>query len=64
MTEEEMYDSLLAVFENMTYDKDPQKYSHILALLDDMRYFLHTELMIDYPTPTQSFLIRQGVFDF
>ena len=39
MQEKEMLNCLLAVWENMTEDKDREAYKEMLVLLDNMRYF-------------------------
>lgn len=62
MTEEEMINCLLSVWDNMTLDKDRKAYSEMLLLLDNMRCFLYEDLLIEYPTP--QFEAKAGTFDF
>ncbi len=51
MTEKEMLNCLQSVWENMTSDKDRNAYKEMLLLLDDMRYYLHYDLQIEYEFP-------------
>ena len=62
MTEKEMLNSLLAVWENMTEDKDREAYKEMLALLDNMRYFLRYDLQIEYLLPPLE--VKAGAFTF
>ena len=62
MTEKEMLDCLLAVWENMTEDKDRNTYTEMLLLLDEMREFLRYDLQIEYHLPPIE--IKSGTFDF
>ena len=62
MTEKEMLDCLLQVWENMTEDKSKETYKEILLLLDNMRNYLRYDLQCDYTTPTQE--IKSGTFIF
>lgn len=62
MTEKEMLDCLLAVWENMTDDKDKETYKEILLLLDNMRNYLRYDLQCDFTTPPQE--IKAGTFIF
>lgn len=52
MTEKEMYDCLLSVWENMTSDKDRKAYNEMLSLLDNMVYHLRYDLQCDYTLPS------------
>ena len=49
MTEQEMIDSLQAVWENMTMDRSYAAYQIMLVLLDNMRYLLRCDYQIDFP---------------
>ena len=51
MTEKEMLNCLMTVWENMTEDKDTEACKEMLLLLDNMRYFLRYELQIEYALP-------------
>ena len=62
MTEKEMLDCLQSVWENMTMDKDREAYKEMLALLDNMRYFLRYDLQIEYLLPPLE--IKAGEFTF
>lgn len=62
MTEKEMLNCLLAVWENMTEDKDRGAYGEMLALLDNMRFFLRHDLQIEYELPPLE--VKAGVFTF
>ena len=62
MTEKEMLDCLLQVWENMTEDKDREAYMEIWLLLDNMRNYLRYDLQCDYTTPTQE--VKVGAFIF
>lgn len=62
MTEKEMLNCLLAVWENMTSDKDREAYKEMLSLLDDMRYFLRYDLQIEYELPPME--VKAGAFTF
>ena len=62
MTEKEMLNCLLAVWENMTEDKDREAYKGMLALLDNMRYFLRYDLQIEYLLPPLE--VKAGEFTF
>ena len=62
MTEIEMLNSLMTVFDNMTADKDRGAYSQMLSLLDDMRYYLLYDLQIEYPH--REIEVQQGEFSF
>lgn len=62
MTEKEMLNCLLTVWENMTEDKDREAYKEMLALLDNMRYFLHYDLQIEYLLPPLE--VKAGEFTF
>ena len=62
MTEKEMFNCLLAVWENMTSDKDREAYKEMLSLLDDMRYFLRYDLQIEYELPPIE--VKAGAFTF
>ena len=62
MTEKEMLDCLLAVWENMTEDKDRNAYEEMLLLLDNMRYFLRYDLQIEYALPPIE--VKAGEFTF
>ena len=62
MTEKEMLNCLLAVWENMTGDKDRETYKEMLSLLDDMRYFLRYDLQIEYELPPIE--VKAGAFTF
>lgn len=62
MTEKEMLNCLLAVWENMTSDKDREAYKEMLSLLDDMRYFLRYDLQIEYELPPIE--VKAGAFTF
>ena len=62
MTEKEMLNCLLAVWENMTVDKDRNAYSEMLLLLDEMQAFLRYDLQIEYHLPPIE--IKSGAFDF
>ena len=62
MTEKEMLDCLLAIWENMTEDKDRNAYTEMLLLLDEMREFLRYDLQVEYHLPP--FEIKSGAFDF
>lgn len=62
MKETEMLNCLLAVWENMTVDKDREAYKEMLVLLDDMRYFLRYDLQIEYELPPIE--VKAGEFTF
>ena len=62
MTEKEMLNCLLAIWENMTSDKDREAYKEMLSLLDDMRYFLRYDLQIEYELPPME--VKAGAFTF
>ena len=62
MTEKEMLNCLLEVWENMTSDKDREAYKEMLSLLDDMRYFLRYDLQIEYELPPME--VKAGAFTF
>ena len=62
MTEEEMINCLLSVWDNMTLDKDRKAYSEMLVLLDNMRYFLRHDLQIEYELPPLE--VKAGAFTF
>ena len=62
MTEKEMLNCLLAVWENMTEDKDREAYKEMLALLDNMRYFLRYDLQSEYLLPPLE--VKAGEFTF
>lgn len=62
MQEKEMLNCLLAVWENMTEDKDRGAYKEMLVLLDNMRYFLHHDLQIEYELPPLE--VKAGAFTF
>ena len=62
MREKEMLEYLQAVWENMTEDKDREAYKEMLALLDNMRYFLRYDLQIEYLLPPLE--IKAGEFTF
>ena len=62
MTEKEMLDCLQSVWENMAMDKDREAYKEMLALLDNMRYFLRYDLQIEYLLPPLE--IKAGEFTF
>ena len=62
MTEKEMLDCLLAVWENMTEDKDRNAYTEMLLLLEEMRDFLRYDLQVEYHLPPIE--IKSGAFDF
>ena len=62
MTEKEMLNCLLEVWENMTSDKDREAYKEMLSLLDDMRYFLRYDLQIEYELPPIE--VKAGAFTF
>ena len=62
MTEKEMLNCLLAVWENLTSDKDREAYKEMLSLLDDMRYFLRYDLQIEYELPPIE--VKAGAFTF
>ena len=62
MTEKEMIDCLLAIWENMTQNKNREAYKEILLLLDNMRNYLRYDLQCDYTSPPQE--IKAGEFIF
>ena len=62
MREKEMLEYLQAVWENMTEDKDREAYKEMLALLDNMRYFLRYDLQIEYELPPIE--VKAGAFTF
>ena len=62
MTEKEMLNCLMTVWENMTEDKDIEAYKEMLLLLDNMRYFLRYDLQIEYALPPME--IKAGEFTF
>ena len=62
MTEKEMLNCLMTVWENMTEDKDAEAYKEMLLLLDNMRYFLRYDLQIEYALPPME--VKSGAFDF
>lgn len=62
MTEKEMYSCLLAVWENMTQEKDKEAYKEMLLLLDNMRNYLRYDLQCDYTLPQQE--IKSEAFIF
>ena len=62
MREKEMLEYLQAVWEDMTEDKDREAYKEMLALLDNMRYFLRYDLQIEYLLP--SLEVKAGEFTF
>lgn len=62
MRENEMLEYLQAVWENMTEDKDREAYKEMLALLDNMRYFLRYDLQIEYLLPPLE--VKAGEFTF
>ena len=62
MTEKDMLNCLLTVWENMTEDKDREAYKEMLALLDNMRYFLRYDLQIEYLLPPLE--VKAGEFTF
>ena len=62
MQEKEMLNCLLAVWENMTEDKDREAYKEMLVLLDNMRYFLRHDLQIEYELPPLE--VKAGTFTF
>ncbi|MBE7002447.1 MAG: hypothetical protein E7421_07150 [Ruminococcaceae bacterium] len=62
MQEKEMLNCLLAVWENMTEDKDREAYKEMLVLLDNMRYFLRRDLQIEYELPPLE--VKAGAFTF
>jgi len=62
MQEKEMLNCLLAVWENMTEDKDREAYREMLVLLDNMRYFLRRDLQIEYELPPLE--VKAGAFTF
>ena len=57
-----MLNCLLAVWENMTEDKDREAYKEMLVLLDNMRYFLRHDLQIEYELPPLE--VKAGAFTF
>ena len=62
MTEKEMLNCLMTVWENMTEDKDTEAYKEMLLLLDNMRYFLRYDLQIEYALPPME--VKAGEFTF
>ena len=62
MTEKEMLNCLMTVWENMTEDKDTEAYKEMLLLLDNMRYFLRYDLQIEYELPPIE--VKAGAFTF
>lgn len=66
MTEQEMYNSLNKIWENITTDGDRTIYSKMLVLLDNMHYLLHNDLQIDYPIEMYGECVknRPTPFDF
>ena len=62
MTDKEMLDCLQSVWENLAWDRDIQTYRDMLLLLDDMTYFLRSDLQIEYELPEIE--IQKGVFEF
>ena len=62
MQEKEMLNCLLAVWENMTEDKDREAYKEMLVLLDNMRCFLRHDLQIEYELPPLE--VKAGAFTF
>lgn len=62
MREKEMLEYLQAIWENMTEDKDREAYKEMLALLDNMRYFLRYDLQIEYLLPPLE--VKAGAFTF
>lgn len=62
MTENEMIDSLIQVWTNMTMDKDRAAYSKMLVLLDNMYHFLRNDLLIEYPI--DDIMAAEGDFNF
>ena len=62
MTQKEMLDCLLSVWENMTVDKDRETYKEMLMLLDNMCNYLRYDLQCDYTIPPQE--IKAGEFIF
>ena len=62
MQEKEMLNCLLAVWENMTEDKDREAYKEMLVLLDNMRYFLRHDLQNEYELPPLE--VKAGAFTF
>ena len=62
MTEQEMINCLLSVWDNMTVDKDREAYKEMLMLLDNMSYFLRYDLQCDYTLPPLE--VKVGAFDF
>ena len=62
MTEKEMLNCLMTVWENMTEDKDRNAYTEMLLLLDEMREFLRYDLQVEYHLPPIE--IKSGAFDF
>ena len=62
MTDKEILDTLQSVWENLTWDRDIQTYRDMLVLLDDMTYFLRSDLQIEYELPLPK--IQAGEFYF
>ena len=44
-----MLTALQSIWENLSFKGDREIYSEILVLLDNIRYYLHDDLRIDYP---------------
>ena len=62
MTDKEMLDCLQSVWENLTWDRNIQTYRDMLVLLDNMTYFLRSDLQIEYELPEIE--IQKGAFEF
>ena len=62
MNDRELLDTLQSVWENLTWDRDIQTYRNMLVLLDDMTYFLRSDLQIEYELPEIE--IQKGAFEF
>lgn len=63
MTEQEMINCLLSVWDNMTVDKDRDAYKEMLMLLDNMSYFLRYDLQCDYTLPPLA-AVSTEAYDF
>lgn len=62
MTEKEMLNCLLAVWENMTDTKDKDAYKEMLLLLDNMCHYIRYDLQCEYTLPNHE--VKAGAFDF
>lgn len=69
MSDDEMLEAVLTIYKNINYYRNPKMYQQMMILLEEILYFLKSDLQIEYPieqleAKSQVYSIENIDFDF